>query len=231
MGPKNRFRFPSHLDAEDQGKSSWLDIFHPHRRSYSPFLSPARPSTTSPSSAPQTPNSTKLTRINTLLTNLADIKHSLDIRTFTQNLIQHHGLFCRSCSRAAAPGTCGPTCALLHPHPRDSLSPWLTASWHEDCKADEALYTAIKRGVDSTGDKAHSSQIKQWEDGVERLRKGIMNQADRVGEGGKAGTKGLDVAGALKKDWGFEGAWGRGGALGDRDVAPDEEGEENLQGE
>ncbi|KAH9871777.1 hypothetical protein J1614_006033 [Plenodomus biglobosus] len=226
MPPRKRFRFPSPQGEEGHGCSSWLDLFHNHNHTHSqPPSHPLNHTNTIPPSPSPPASPTKTSRLNALRTTLADIKDSIDIRTFEHNLILTHGLFCRSCSRTAKPGSCGPSCALLH-RPRSSLEPWFSHAWWQQCKADEALYYATLRAVEAAGDKPHSSQIKRWEEATERLRRGVMNEADRADAGSRRGAKVVNRDGLLKRDWSFERAWGKGSAVCDgEEVMPGEVGE------
>ncbi|KAF2852140.1 hypothetical protein T440DRAFT_516568 [Plenodomus tracheiphilus IPT5] len=189
MAPHKRFRFPSHLGEE--GQTSWLDIFPVHRR---PSSSRAVSHTSSTASSYATaPDPTKVTRIEALRATLANIKDSIDIRTFDYNLVINHGLFCRSCSRVAQPGTCGPTCALLAP-PIGSLEPWFSQTWYEECKANKAIY--------------HANIVL------------LMLQGSRPILARSSNGKRRPSGSNFKQDWSFEGAGGKGSTS--EDVAPDD---------
>ncbi|KAF2819032.1 hypothetical protein CC86DRAFT_255062, partial [Ophiobolus disseminans] len=131
------------------------------------------------------PDARTTSRVSKLIATLADIKHSIDIRTYFVLQNYHGHYFCPHCSPTDLLGSCGPTCPLLRPYHKSSTQPYaLTPEWMQCAHLDAQLYKSLVDDVARHGDAVDAERLRQWEKAAEKLRRKGRNMAEQHAENG-----------------------------------------------
>jgi hypothetical protein len=171
-------------------------------------------------------NSANTTRINAIVSALAEIKPPIDVMEYFLGMYETEDLHCFTCTPAKLKaGSCGPTCALLNPAATGLIGDDIWA-----CKAahTKRQYERIEEEIQRAGQHASDRKVQRWEEMIEALKKATKTKLDCIVEAGwdpdqikKIAPREEREGPGIDENWRMDEAWGTDKAQIE-DVAPDD---------